>query len=252
MDVLRRRLTPAKGFSFLLHHSLLVILPLVIFALVRLNESEFTQLALILIVLSKWRMFAVKPRFWPANIRANAVDLMVGISIVLFMVNTANAPVQFMWAAVYAVWLIFIKPANSSLMIAVQAGVGQLVGLSALYIAWADGPIYGLTLLTGLICYLASRHFLDAFDESYSRLLSYLWGYFGAALGWLLSHWLLYYGVIAQPTILLTIIGYGLGIIYYMDHHDKLTLVMKRQVVAVMLALTVIVLALANWGSQIV
>ena len=197
-------------------------------------------------------MFAVRPRFWPANIRANAVDLMVGISIVLFMVHTASVPIQLIWTVAYAVWLIFIKPANSGWMIAIQAGIGQLVGLSALFVAWADGPIYGLTLLTGLICYLAARHFLDAFDESYSRLLSYLWGYFGAALGWLLAHWLLYYGPIAQPTIVLTIIGYGLGVIYYMDHHDKLTRTMRRQVVAIMLALVVVVLALANWGSQIV
>ena len=252
MNSVTRRLKPANGVSALVHNSFLAVLPLVIFALVRLNENEFTQLALILIVLSKWRMFAVRPRFWPANIRANSIDLMVGISVVLFMTHSPNVLMQFAWAIAYGVWLIIVKPATSSLMISLQAGVGQLFALSALYLAWSDGPIYGLTLLTGLICYLAARHYFDAFDESYSRLLSYLWGYFGAALAWLLAHWLLYYGSFAQPTILLTVLGYGIGGVYYWDHHDKLTKTAQRQFVAVMMAVVLIVLIFSDWGSKVV
>lgn len=247
-----RRLKPTRGVSALVHNSLLAILPLIIFALVRLNENEFTQLALILIVLSKWRMFAVRPRFWPANIRANSVDLMVGISIVLFMTHTASAVTQLAWALAYGVWLIRIKPATGTFMISLQAGIGQLFALSALFLTWSDGPIYGITLLTGTICYLAARHFYDAFDESYSRLLSYLWGYFGAALAWLLGHWLLYYGAFAQPTVLLTVLGYGIGGIYYWDHQDKLTKGAQRQFVVVMLAVVFIVLIFSDWGSKVV
>ena len=252
MEIVLRRLRPTKGVSALAHNSLLAILPLIIFALVRLNENEFTQLALILIVLSKWRMFAVRPRFWPANIRANSVDLMVGISIVLFMTHTASAYTQFAWALAYGVWLIKIKPATSTFMISLQAGLSQLFALSALFLTWSDGPIYGLTFLTGMICYLTARHFYDAFDESYSRLLSYLWGYFGAALAWLLGHWLLFYGAFAQPTVLLTVLGYGIGGIYYWDHKDKLTKGAQRQFVLVMLAIVFIVLIFSDWGSKVV
>lgn len=252
MEIILRRLKPVKGFSSVFHNSLLAALPLIIFILVRLNESEFTQLALILVVLSKWRMFAVRPRFWLANIRANAVDLMVGLSIVLFMTHSYSALVQFGWAIAYGVWLIYLKPATSSLMISLQAGIGQLCALSALYLVWANGPIYGLTLMTGLICYLAARHFYDAFEEGYSRLLSYLWGYFGAGLAWLLGHWLLFYGIFAQPTVLLTSIGYGIAAIYYWDHKDKLTKVLRRQFVIVMIAIVLIVLIFSDWGSKIV
>ena len=252
MDLVLRRLKPAKGYSALLHNALLAALPLIIFALVRLNENQFTQLALILIVLSKWRMFAVRPRFWPANIRANAVDLMVGISIVLFMTHTQSMWVQLGWVASYAVWLIYIKRANSGLMISVQAGLGQLCALSALYLTWAGGPIYGLTLLTGLICYFTARHFYDAFDESYSRLLSYLWGYFGASLAWVLAHWLLFYGVFSQPVVLLTAIGYGIGAIYYGDHNDKLSKGLQRQLAAIMIAIVLVVIIFSNWGTKIV
>lgn len=252
MEIVLRRLKPAKGFSSLAHNSLLAALPLIVFALVRLNGSEFTQLALILIVLSKWRMFAVRPRFWPANIRANGVDLMVGIAIVIFMTHSLSALVQFGWAVAYGVWLIYIKPATSSMMISIQAGLGQLSALSALYLTWADGPIYGLTLATGMICYLAARHFYDAFDESYSRLLSYLWAYFGASLAWLLGHWLLFYGDFAQPTVLLTAIGYGVAAIYYWDHKDKLTRGLQRQFVITMLAIILVVLIFSDWGSKVV
>ncbi len=77
MRLLLRKIKPANGFSHFFHLGLLIILPAVIFVLVRLS---FVQLALSIIVLSKWRMFAVRPRFWLANIRANAVDLIVGLS----------------------------------------------------------------------------------------------------------------------------------------------------------------------------
>src|SRR5882724_1852913 len=104
MRLLLYKLKPANGFSYFLHLGLLIVLPVVVFILVRLN---FVQLALSVIVLSKWRMFAVRPRFWPANIRANAVDLMVGLSIVLFMSHSVTNPwLQLVWAALYAVWLI--------------------------------------------------------------------------------------------------------------------------------------------------
>src|ERR1700712_1355974 len=96
-----RKLKPTSGFSYFLHLGLVLILPLAIFVLVRLN---FVQLALSVVVLSKWRMFAVRPRFWAANIRANAVDLMVGLSSVIFMEHSGIL-LQLMWAGLYAVWL---------------------------------------------------------------------------------------------------------------------------------------------------
>jgi hypothetical protein len=38
-----------------------------------------------LVVLSKWRVFAVRPRFWWANLRSNLVDFIVSISFVLHL-----------------------------------------------------------------------------------------------------------------------------------------------------------------------
>jgi len=246
------RLKPAKGMSTIFHFSILALLPIVIFALVRINDEEFTRLAIILILISKWRMFAVRPRFWLANIRANAVDLMVGVSIVVFMTNTNSIFIQLGWVLAYEVWLLYLKPASSSLFISIQAGIAQLCALSALYVYWSNGPIYGLTIATGLICYLTARHFYDAFDEKYSRLLSYLWAYFGASMAWLLAHWLLFYGFIAQPTVMLAVISYGIGGIYYWDHKEKLTKIVKSQFVVVMTIVVLFMLIFSDWGSKIV
>jgi hypothetical protein len=249
MRLLLRKLKPTSGVSHFLHLGLLLVLPLLVFILVRLN---FSVPALIVIILSKWRMFAVRPRFWAANIRANAVDLMVGLSAVLFIGHYDSALVQAFWAALYAIWLTAVKPGTSVASITVQACIGQLAALSALYLTWADGPVAALTLLTGLFCFLAARHFLDAFDEPYAKMLAYTWGYFGAALAWLTSHWLLYYRGIALPTLLLSTLGYGMAVLYYLDHTDRLSRGVRRQFIFVMIAIVVVILAFSDWGDKVV
>lgn len=249
MRTLLRKLKPTSGLAHALHTLLLLVLPVAVFVLVRLNLAVP---AAVIIVLSKWRMFAVRPRFWPANIRANAIDLMVGLSVVLFMAHYDSVSIQLLLAALYAIWLTMIKPGTGMLTITAQAFIGQLAALSALYATWSDGPVWGLTLLTGLFCFWAARHFLDAFDEPYARMLAYVWGYFGAALAWLLSHWLLFYGGVAMPTLLLSTLGYGIAVLYYLDHTDKLSQGLRRQFIFVMLAIVLVVLAFSDWGDKVV
>lgn len=244
-----RKLQPTSGTAHFLHLLLLFILPIVTFVLVRL---DFPQLALSIVVLSKWRMFAVKPRFWAANLRANAVDLMVGLSLVLFMIHGSSVWLQLFWTVLYAGWLIALKPGTSVGLVTAQAFIGQFAALSALYLVWADGPMYGLTVLSGLFCYMAARHFLDAFDEPYARMLAYIWAYFGAALTWLLSHWLLFYRGVAQPTLLLATLGYGLAALYYLDHNERLSLALKRQFIFIMSAVVIVILAFSDWGDKTV
>src|SRR5579884_858706 len=151
MRPILRNLKPASGVAHVLHLLLVLVLPVAAFVLVRL---DFVQLALSAVVLSKWRVFAVKPRFWAANMRANAVDLMVGLSVVLFMSHSGSVPVQVLWTVLYAIWLLAVKPRSTMPWVTAQAFIGQLAALSALYLTWGGGPIYGLTLLSGLFCFL--------------------------------------------------------------------------------------------------
>lgn len=238
MKPLISKIKPASGFSHFAHVGSNLLLALLVFILVRI---DFGGIALALILLSKWRMLAVRPRFWPANIRANSVDIIVSVSLLVFMSNSNSQSVQLIWAAGYAVWLLLIKPASTTLMVSLQAMLGLLFGLSAVFIEWGGSSLYWLVLSSALVCYLAARHFFDSFDEPYAKLLSYLWAYFTAALVWVLGHWLLFYGIIAQPTLLIVAVGYGLVVLYYLDHFDKLSRLVRIEIMATSWAIVVAV-----------
>lgn len=249
MPALPTRLKPATGFSHFIHIGLTILLPVLVYIMIRMG---FVQLALSLVIISKWRMFAVRPRYWPANIRANAVDIIVGISFVLFMARTDVASWQLFWAVLYGIWLVFIKPNSSALFVAIQAAIGQTLGLVALFLSLGELSLVYLVIGAWAICYLAARHFLTAFDEPHSSLYAHVWGYFAAALVWVLGHWLLFYSFLAQPALLLSVIGFGCATLYYLDETDRLSLFLRRQFVFIMVAVIVVVLVFSDWGDKAV
>jgi len=247
MNKLASKIKPKSGFSHVLHLGLTALLPILLYVLVRI---EFVQLAAALVILSKWRMFAVRPRYWPANIRANAVDIMVGLSVVVFMSTTSVGLWQLVWAFAYGLWLVFLKPGSSVLLVSLQAVVAQLTALMALFLLWGDAPLIVLVAASWSVCYLCARHFFTNFDEPYNSLYSHVWGYFAAALVWVVGHWLLFYGVLAQPTLLLVVIGYGLAAIYYLEHTDRLTDMWRQQFIIMMVIIVAIVLTFSDWGDK--
>ena len=212
----------------------------------------FAQVAILLILLSKWRMFVVRPRYWMANIAANAVDIIVGLSIIVFMDHTTSAAMQLVWAALYGVWLVFIKPGSNLFMVSMQALIGQAMGLVALYVAWLEAPMLGIVFATWIVTYLAARHFFTSFEDQYTPLYAHGWGYFGAALTWVLCHWLLFYGVIPQPALLLTVIGSSLGGMFYLSESQRLTPLLRKQFMFIMIAVVSIVVVLSDWGDKTV
>jgi hypothetical protein len=243
------KLTPSRGFSHAFYYVYNALLPVLVFLLVRIS---FVQLALSLILLSKWRMLAVRPRFWVANIRANAIDIVMGVSTLAFMTATSSELAQLLWAVLWGVWLVVVKPRADTLWVSLQALIGFSIGLTALFLTWDHASLGVLVLSAGLLCFVAAHHFFYSFEEPYTRMLAYFWGYFGAALVWILGHWLLFYGPIAQPTLLLVALGLGLGTLYYLDHFDKLSLNVRRQIIFVMMALLLVVLTFSDWGDKIV
>jgi hypothetical protein len=247
MKSLVSRIKPRSGFAHLVHIGLVALLPALVFILVRIDIEEF---ALALILLSKWRMLAVRPRHWPANVRANAVDLIVGISFLTFMTHSGSMSFQLLWTLMYGAWLLALKPRSDLLSVSLQAFIAQFVGTVALFLGWGDAPLIVLVIGAWMICYSAARHFFISFEEPYTSLYSHFWGYFAAALVWLLGHWLLFYGVIAQPTLLLTVIGYGLATLYYLDQKDKLSLLMRRQFMFIMIAIVTVVLLFSSWSGK--
>ncbi len=240
---------PATGYSHLIHIALTLLLPAIIFVIVRLGFYQL-ELGLAVILLSKWRIFAVKPRHWPANLRVNAVDLIVGLSVLVFMVQSSTQLLQLFWAIIYGIWLLYIKPMSNVQGSSIQALIAMTFGFSALFIALGGSSLYVLVILAWLLGYMTSRHFLIAFEEPLIKYLAYVWAYFCAALTWILGHWLLFYGPIAQPALLISILGFGFSGIYYLHRSDKSSVILRRQIVFVVFAILVIIITFSDWGDK--
>lgn len=250
MKLIRRQTKPKpSSYATFLHIILTAALPVLAFILVRL---EFGWVAILLVLLSKWRMFAVKARHWPANIRTNAVDIFVGISLVIFMVVADAGSMQFLWAAVYAGWLLVIKPQSSAVWIGVQAMTAQVVGLCAIYLYWAEAPTLFLVFMTWVVAYFCARHFLSGFDEAMSRATAYTWAFFASSIAWLSGHWLIFYGPVAQPAIIISVLGYGLASIYYLEHTQKLSPNVRRQFIAIMTVIVLFLIIFSDWSDKTV
>jgi hypothetical protein len=241
------KIKPKKGAANIVHLFLVALLPALVYVTVRIHVP---QIGIALILISKWRMFAVKPRHWPANIRANIIDIIVGASALVFMLQSGSQLWQLIWAVAYGVWLLLIKPQSGVAAVSAQALIGQLLGLTTLLLRFGDAPTLVLVIAGWGICYSAARHFLTSFDEPLSRSLAQMWGYFGAALMWLAGHWLIFYGSIAQPTLLLGVIAFGIASLYYLDETDRLSVLYRRQIVFIMVAVVAIIIFLSGWGDK--
>lgn len=244
MRLIPSKFKPTLGFSHFLHIFLKVLLPILVYVLVRI---DFVWLAIAIILLSKWRIFVVRPRYWGANILSNGVDILVGVSLTLFMANTLEQWWQIFWTLSYAVWLVILKPRSDVLAVSVQAMIGQLLALSALYLKFGDAPLSLLILGTWLVAYICGKHFFSSFSESHTSLMSDVWAYFAAGLAFVLGHWLLFYGTLAQIVLLLTTIGYSLAALYYLHINERLTPRLQRQLLGITGAILVVIVILSDW-----
>ncbi|MBI4033458.1 hypothetical protein HY379_00485 [Candidatus Saccharibacteria bacterium] len=246
---LRMSAKPAIGFSHFIHLGLNIILPILAYILVRI---DFVAIAILLVLLAKWRIFAVRLRYWPVNVVSNGIDILVGVSFVLLMSSTSVDWWQLFWTALYISWLVWLKPKSGVLSVSAQAMIGQLLGLTVLYLKFGDAPLAALALGTWAVTYLAARHFLTSFEESRTSLLANVWAYFSASLAFILGHWLLFYGSVPQILIFLTTIGYGLAALYYLDATERLTNRFKRQLLVIMSAILLVVIVLSDWTGSTV
>ncbi len=151
-------------------------------------------LAIVLVALSKWRALAVKPRFWFANLVANMVDFIVGLSIVALMYRAGGEFwLQAVLVALYAIWLLLIKPRSSRKMVAIQAAVAVFLGVTALATVSFSWDVLFFVVFMWLIGYSAVRHVLGSYEESMTSIYSLIGGFLFAELGWISFHWLFAY-----------------------------------------------------------
>ena len=173
-------------------------------------------LGLILVIASKWRIFAVRSRYLWLNIKSNLVDLIVGFSVVLLTYYAGNAflPVDFILMVFYSVWLIVIKPLSSSTATLVQSLIAVFFGMSAATITTATLNPIVLVLLAFIVGYSASRHVLSQSEDKDFTLTTLICGLIFAEVSWLCYSWAIIYtfgdtGIrIPQLAIILTIFSF--------------------------------------------
>ena len=178
--------------------------------------SGSPALGIILVLLSKWRVFAVRGRYLWLNIKSNLVDMIVGVSVVLltYYAGAAVLPVDFILAVFYCVWLLFIKPMSSENAALAQSLVAVFSGISAAAIMSANLNAVVLVLLAFLVGYAASRHILVQSSDKDFTLTTLVCGLVFAEVAWLCQSWSIIYtfgatGIrIPQIAIILTIFAF--------------------------------------------
>ena len=163
-----------------------------VFAIVYTANSPWLAIAAVL--LSKWRVLAVRPRFWFANLIANMVDIIVGVSAVVLLVAAQGSVVaQIVITLLYVAWLLFIKPRSRRVYVALQALIAIMVGITALsLVSYSWDSIFFVLAMWG-IGYVAARHVLGSYDEPHTTLYSMIVAFMFAEFGWLGFHWLMAY-----------------------------------------------------------
>lgn len=186
----KRRSLLSELIYILLNVALAVGLLIIVWAI----ASPYAAFALVL--LSKWRVFAVRPRYWFANLQANMVDVIVGVSMVVLLYAASGALVtQIVLTLLYIVWLLVIKPRSKRLFVTIQAGMAIFLGMAALVQVSYDWIASLVVLCSWVIGYSAARHVLGSYDEAHMSFYSLVWGLVMAEIGWLTYHWTFAYGL---------------------------------------------------------
>lgn len=253
MELIRTK-AAKRRVSELFYLGLNACLPIAIFFLVRLDPP---YLAILLIFLSKWRILALRPRFWWPNIKANMVDLLVGLSVVgLLYLSSSMLALQIVLTVAYAAWLLAVKPRSGAHGIMLQAGIAQFVSLVALFHFSILFPEFVVVLGAWLIGFVCARHVISNYEEEYVELLAAVWGLFTAQIAWLFYHWTIVYSFglpvqIPQIAMVMLVVGFSAARTYHLHKHERLEQSTLRGNIIFGVALLSIILIFSPWDVTI-
>lgn len=180
-----------------------IVLVLSIVGVVDLFNSPW--LGLVIVAISKWRVFSVQIRFWWANLASNFTDLLVGISYVFLIsyIGYEQIHYQIGLAGLYLIWLLLIKPGTTVLKIMMQGLIAIFATNVVLSLFAYDWHIVLFLLAEMFVAYNVMGHYLknSEFDMRYTRLMSGVWAVTMAELAWIYWHWMIGYPFLAGITI---------------------------------------------------
>lgn len=241
--------------SSMLHVLLNVLLGVGSVAITMISGSWVIGLALV--VLSKWRVFAVRPRFWLVNIKSSLVDLIVGASFVFITYCSGSEwlPVHIVLALGYTLWLIVLKPRSSDVAAEIQSLVAMFLGTTAATLLFASSSSIFMVLACFLIGFACARHILVQSDDNDFGLVTLVCGLISAEIAWLCNSWLIVYtfgttGIaVPQISIILTAFAFAAGRIFKsaIKHDGKIS---AAEVFAPALFGLLVVLMVVIWFSK--
>ena len=240
--------------SEIVHVLLNVSVAVAIFLVVYFIGSPFAAFALML--LSKWRIFAVRPRHWFAHVVSNMVDIIVGLGFVVLLAAASGALlVQLGFTALYIAWLLVLKPRSKRQYVVLQAGVGLFVGTAAIMHMSYDWGLSAVVLSLWVVGWATARHVLTAYDEPHSPLLSLIWGFVVAEIGWLTYHWTVAYSLgasgqfmLPQAALIITILGF-LAERVYASYHQHGQIRMSDVGLPLLFSVSIILLLVTLFGT---
>lgn len=174
-------------------------------------------IGIITILISKWRTFAVRPRYWLLNLKSSLVDLIVGLSIVTiaYCSGTSMLAIHYILCILYPLWLVILKPMSTELATKLQALVAILLGTTATVLISASYDSSIIVIITFIIGYAAARHILIQNNDRNFNLVTLICGLVSAEIAWLCQTWLIVYSfgstgiIIPQLSIILILMSFA-------------------------------------------
>lgn len=163
--------------------------------------SKNPAIGLILVLTSKWRVFAVHPYYLWANIKSNLVDFIVGSSVVLlvYFSGAELAPINLLLTAFYCFWLIFLKPLSSEVAIFCQSLSAVFLGTSVVVLSLSEYDAITMIIPAYIIGRSASNHLFSHHNSKY-QFLSVVCGLVFAEIMLISSYWSIVYPIFDDIT----------------------------------------------------
>lgn len=184
--------------------------------------------ALVLLLLSKWRTIAVRPRYWWMNIVSSLPDVAFGSAMVTLMwLSGRNLSLAGGWSwlppvilgLVYIGWLLWLKPRDDKTSVFWQAGLAQFFATVAIFDLAASLPLVLVMTLMFAVAYGAAHQVLGQFEEDETTLLSLVYGFIVTVISFAAWHWTVGYAIgnvitIPQVAIIIATLGFAIAKLY--------------------------------------
>lgn len=240
-------------------HSLLSLALVVVLA--GLVFFELTQFAVVVYLTSKWRVIAVQPRYWWANLRSNIPDVAVSLSFIHQMylstqLEENSLAFLLIWTVLFTGWQLVLKPRSTNTAENTQAVIAQIFGLSTLLYYYGSIPEVATVVIVWFLSLSVARHFLYGYDEVLTKTISTTWALFVTQLVWVMSHWLLVFEVTQTLTVpyvavMIGAVQYAAGSLYHHYKEGDLKKGHVRQFVMFVCAIMLMIILFSNWTSEI-